>query len=212
MSFSMSKSFAASLVAVLGISSASFGAILITNGDFETGPSYPSAPTGWTTAGITGITTVTAGTAAWDTLPNGATSGTDKAAFFSNSSLLRQANIGTFQTGTQYQLSFQYGDPKTINNAFTLSYNVFGFDGSVHGFLAGALTPADFTPGNWKTKTVSATAVAALNGMPIYVDFSIGSGSQPYIDNVSFQAVPEPTSLGLAGAGALLMARRRRRA
>lgn len=211
MQFSTSSLVAASMGAILAISSAAHGANLVTNGDFEAGPYYPSVPTGWVVSGVTGVTPITAGGAQFTTLPDGSTSGSGNVAFFNGNSILRAAGIAQFETGKEYELSFQYGGRQDVSHSFSLSYSVFGFDGvSVYGFISGVLTPGDFDFGNWKTLVASEIAAASLNGLDIYIDFSNSGGDQPMIDNVSFQVVPEPASLGFIGAAGLMLLSRKR--
>jgi hypothetical protein len=79
----------------------------------------------------------------------------------------------------------------------------------------GALIPAgspDQT--SWQTVTEEFTPVAGAQTMEITIDSGGSSAAtgQIWVGDISVSSVPEPTSLGLLSAGALLLAKRRRRA
>lgn len=98
--------------------------------------------------------------------------------------------------GTQYTISFvgRYtGDP--INQIVNV-----GFDGGNQQF---SLTGTD------TTYSFDATASTASTLLSLATDPSNSSNGNLFIDNVSVQAVPEPTGFALFGLGALGLLRRR---
>ncbi len=103
-------------------------------------------------------------------------------------------------------LEWQFGNPLTIS--WTGAVTAIGFD---LGEFYGEATPFTITLGNGYTATVNGSADAyAFFGVTHSVAFStisIVASPYPLIDNLSIGAsgapVPEPSTYGLLGAGAL---------
>lgn len=214
---------------VVGVGAVGRASVLpLNNSDFEQGPIFPTVPpTGWVLSAnpnTAGVVTITAGTSQYVTLPDGATSGTDKV-FFANAAspiLLRNVTPYTFHDGDTYTVSMDIGGRKDITQTFNhISVSLFGIDSNsvIHHVLSQSyVNPTDFTAGfgNWTHVSTSAALPfsSGADGLAIYLDINFVGGNQPNIDNVMLEQtttpIPEPASLGLLMLGSVIMLRRRR--
>lgn len=206
---------------------------LITNGSFET-PATTSGTYSEFHSGSMGITGWTVGGPVSVHLTNtNFTEGSGNILFFNSADGLNSvdltgtANTGAnsiFQTvttipGVPYELTFSVGvTGGSVNYDSPSRIEVFAGDNSL-GVFTNSNVPTAGNPANWESFTVGFTALASsttikfVNATP-----TVGNGGNNFagLDNVSLQAVPEPTSLAIFGlatlAGGGVYLRRRKQA
>jgi len=140
----------------------------------------------------------------WNALPAAATGGTTVDVRF----FWEYTNLNSTQRPSdQFRVSANFGDAVS-NDTLTPDPNNLGHS----DFTLAAPGAADET--SWTQVDELLTVPAGAVSMRITIDSGGSSQAtgQLWVDDISVAAVPEPTSIGLLSAGALLLAKRRRRA
>ena len=198
---------------VLSGVNAQAGSIAITNYSFETptispGGYVPGSVTGWTGTGLVGVTNLSGQNKYSVPFPDG-----NNVAFINGSGSFEQDLAGvTVSGGLGYTLSVWLGvrndDPASLYQIQLLANGTpLTPSSSVNPTLvdySGTFSQA--------TETYSASSLAPYIGEPLSINLTEISGGQLDFDLVQLQtATPEPGSLTLLLAGALLAAVRLRR-
>ncbi len=153
----------------------------------------------------------------------GVPDGRNVAYVFQNNCAMWQQTSATLTAGLSYTLTAALGDRPDDANSDTPVQILAGTDLATATLLAETVVGGVTIPNNtFQDYSVTfgpdsanyASLIAAHAGEPLIIAFRAASATlgETDIDNVRFDAVPEPASLGLLGLGGGLMLRRRGRA
>ncbi|WP_428386143.1 PEP-CTERM sorting domain-containing protein [Mucisphaera sp.] len=199
---------ALTLCAVAALATQASAIELTSNGGFETGDTsdWVSFPTANSTFNIT----------------TDANSGAWAAEVFNNdlasSAVIKQANlgIGTVQPGDLIDISFAAKGEGVIGGVVFAEFfsELDGGGTSSAEILGGGPLPltSDYQVFNFQTTAGADVSGGVTLQFATVTGGATGSVSILFIDDASVSIVPEPASLGLLGAGALALVRRRRMA
>ena len=176
---------------------------VLANPSFEGGNGPGGCPTNWTCISGNGPTsyTVTANqyTAGSDGLASGIVPGGTHAGTcpypWEGACAFGQFNLGTYQAGNTYTLTFWVGTPKTLPyNGTTPVGTVQTFRVYFVGVVNGGFNQMSATdivapaPGQWKQYTITFTPTGLAVGQGIGVEFFVNGGANNLVADIDFAA------------------------